>query len=335
MKPGESRAPRNRTLTLTDGEMVRLRKQLLQLSAPVTLETCLNKTILGDSLRILPLLPKRTVDLLVVDPPYNITKLFGGSTFKKKSTAEYAKWLHSWLSLVVPLLKPSASVYVCSEWKSSGTLQYALEEYFHVQNRITWEREKGRGSLNNWKNCSEDIWFCTVSEDYWFDVEAVKQKRRVIAPYKDTNGKPKDWNVEAEGNFRVTSPSNLWTDISIPFWSMPENTEHPTQKPEKLLAKLLLAGSRPGDIVLDPFLGSGTTAVVAKKLGRNYIGIEIEEEYCLLAARRLELAEDNATIQGYADGTFWDRNTLAFQNRNQSAPQKTSSNQSTLFGGHL
>ena len=83
----------------------------------------------------------------------------------------------------------------------------------------------------------------------------------MIAPYRE-NGKPKDWNESEKGNFRDTHPSNIWSDITVPFWSMPENTDHPTQKPEKLLAKIILASTNPGDLILDPFAGSGTTAVV-------------------------------------------------------------------------
>ena len=142
--------------------------------------------------------------------------------------------------------------------------------------------------MTNWKNCSEDIWFCTVSENYTFNVEAVKLKRRVLAPYKDRNGNPKDWEKNKDGEFRLTYPSNIWTDMTIPFWSMRENTDHPTQKPEKLLAKIILASSLPGQLVFDPFLGSGTTSVVAKKLARTYVGIEIDETYCCLAEKRLD-----------------------------------------------
>lgn len=322
MKTEITRAPRNRTLVLSQGEIARLRFRLLSETSLRNGEDAVRRTIQGDSLKILPLLSKAAVDLLVVDPPYNMTKSFNGSTFKERSVSEYEAWLRSWIELVVPLLKPSASLYVCSEWRSSGIVQRVLEDYFHVQNRITWEREKGRGALHNWKNCSEDIWFCTVSDDYYFDVGAVKQKRRVIAPYRDEAGQPKDWEEEAGGAFRVTHPSNLWTDISVPFWSMPENTDHPTQKPEKLIAKLILASSKPGDLVLDPFLGSGTTSVVAKKLGRQFIGIELEECYCLLAERRLESADSDVSIQGYSGGCFWDRNTLAFQQKDR--PQSTS-----------
>jgi site-specific DNA-methyltransferase (adenine-specific) len=95
---------------------------------------------------------------------------------------------------------------------------------------------------------------------------------------------------------------------------MPENTDHPTQKPEKLLAKIILASSKPGDVVFDPFLGSGTTSVVAKKLGRRFVGIEKDETYCLLAEKRLEMADHDKSIQGFAQGVFWERNSAPEQN---------------------
>ena len=137
-------------------------------------------------------------------------------------------------------------------------------------------------------------------------------KRQVIAPYKK-DGKPKDWHETDEGNFRLTHPSNFWDDISIPFWSMPENTDHPTQKPEKLIAKLILASCPPGGTVFDPFLGSGTTSVVAKKLNRNYLGVEMNREYALWAEKRLLQCEQFPQIQGYFDNVFWERNTLKFR----------------------
>jgi site-specific DNA-methyltransferase (adenine-specific) len=154
----------------------------------------------------------------------------------------------------------------------------------------------------------EDIWFATVSDHYTFNLDDVKVRRKVIAPYK-SDGKPKDWNETDAGRFRDTCPSNFWDDITVPFWSMPENTDHPTQKPEKLIAKLILASSKKDAMILDPFLGSGTTAVVAKKLGRRFTGIEQSEEYCLYSQKRLNNVETDKSIQGYADGVFWERNS--------------------------
>ncbi len=221
---------------------------------------------------------------------------------------DYESWVRCWFSKIMTKIKPTASIYVCGDWRSSSALFRVLSEYVKIRNRITWEREKGRGAKANWKNASEDIWFATMSDEYSFDVDAVKLKKKVIAPYRYDNGKPKDWAEERDGNFRLTHPSNLWTDITVPFWSMPENTDHPTQKPEKLVAKTILASSNPDDVILDPFLGSGTTSVVAKKLGRRYVGIEIDENFACLAEKRLEMAEIDKRIQGYTDGVFWERN---------------------------
>ena len=170
--------------------------------------------------------------------------------------------------------------------------------------------------MRNWKNNMEDIWFATVSNKYTFNINDVKQKRKVLAPYK-YNGKPKDWVETDDGKFRLTFPSNFWDDISVPYWSMKENTAHPTQKPEKLIAKLVLASSNENDIILDPFLGSGTTSTIAKKLNRKYIGIEQNEQYCIWAEKRLEMAETDSSIQGYTDGVFWERNTHSLQKNTQ------------------
>jgi len=304
------RAGRNRTVTLTDEDILRLKGKLLTLNADVSSEEITNRTIYQDLFECISYLPENFVDLLFVDPPYNLTKEFNSNKFREMSLDEYEKWFDSWLDPLRKILKPNASIYVCGDWKSSSPIFRVLSKYFKVQNRITWEREKGRGAKSNWKNCSEDIWFATVSDDFVFNSDDVMLKRKVVAPYRDDNGKPKDWYQENDGNYRLTYPSNLWTDITVPFWSMPENTDHPTQKPEKLLAKIILASSKEGDFVFDPFLGSGTTSVVAKKLGRKYCGIEIDEFYCCLAEKRLEMADCDKSIQGYLDGVFWERNTL-------------------------
>ncbi len=292
------RAQRNRTIELSEDDKQRLRPSLVATSA----------IICDDAFRALSKLQPASFDLLFVDPPYNLTKEFGKVKFTQSSTDKYEAWLDSWLTLCVPLMKPTASIYICGDWRSSSAIERVGMKYFIVRNRITWEREKGRGAKANWKNASEDIWFFTMSEVYTFNLDAVKQRRRVVAPYRE-KGEPKDWKEGSGGNYRDTHPSNIWTDITVPFWSMPENTAHPTQKPEKLLAKIILASTNAGDRVLDPFAGSGTAAVVAKKLGREFIVIESDEDHCLLAAKRLEMAETDGSIQGLADGVFWERNS--------------------------
>ena len=309
----KQRAPRNRTIILTDDDRRRFSNRLKQIHSEVCIEDILDSTICQDVFAILGFLPDGVFDLVFADPPYNLTKDFNGNRFKQVSLDEYEKWLESWLPVMRRVIKSTGSIYICGDWRSSAAIHRVLSKHFIIQNRITWEREKGRGANTNWKNNSEDIWFATVSDQYTFNVEDVKVKRRVLAPYTDENAAPKDWIEADDGRFRVTHPSNIWTDLTVPFWSMPENTDHPTQKPEKLLAKVILAGSNEGDVVFDPFLGSGTTSVVAKKLRRHYVGVEIDSDYCCLAEKRLELADASPGIQGYTSGVFWERNSLADQ----------------------
>lgn len=321
------RAPQNRTLILTEGDRARLSPRVIKDGLDHTLADKVNAicqredgqydalTVQGNSVAIAPFLAPKSIDLLILDPPYNLSKEFHGYKFSKQAVNDYTDWLNQAVVALKPLLKSTASLYICGDWLTSVSIFAVASSHFIVRNRITWEREKGRGARANWKNSSEDIWFCTVSENYTFNTDAVKLRRKVLAPYRHRDGTPKDWQTTQLGNFRDTHPSNLWTDITIPFWSMPENTDHPTQKSEKLIAKLVLASTNPSDLILDPFLGSGTSSVVAQKLGRKCIGIEQNLDYCLLTERRLELAKAYPTIQGLANGVFWERNTLMLQQR--------------------
>jgi site-specific DNA-methyltransferase (adenine-specific) len=333
----KERASRNRTLTVSESEHNFFKNKLfLPNKEKISLSQITNKTICGDLFEIVELLPMEFVDVLIIDPPYNLDKNFHGFKFSKSSDEAYLAYLKNWFPKIIKTLKPTGSVYICGDWKSTFCLYQIMRDFTIIRNRITWQREKGRGAKANWKNTVEDIWFGTKGEKYYFNVDAVKQKRKVIAPYKE-NGKPKDWEETDDGNFRLTFPSNFWDDISIPYWSMPENTDHPTQKPEKLIAKLILASCPENGVVLDPFLGSGTTSVVAKKLGRKYTGIEINEEYCCWAEKRLLLSDNDNSIQGYSSGVFWERNTLSLQMKEKNIKSKCSINKyntsDTLFSG--
>ncbi len=304
----KEKASRNKTIdiSLSDGKVyldrcITVRKKVEDITE-IT-----DKTIIGDSFRVCPLIPEKSIDLIIADPPYNLRKTYSNTVFSKKKSDEYEEYTRKWISAVKPLLKDDGSIYVCCDWESGMIIGKVLSEFFTVRNRITWQREKGRGARANWKNGMEDIWFATNSDKYTFNLNAVKVRRKVLAPYR-VDGKPKDWEETDKGNYRDTCPSNFWDDITVPFWSMPENTNHPTQKPEKLIAKIILASSNKGDIVFDPFLGSGTTVTTAKKLDRRYIGIEKEKQYCLWAEYRLEKADEDKEIQGFRNGVFLERN---------------------------
>ncbi|MCC8182812.1 MAG: site-specific DNA-methyltransferase, partial [Clostridiales bacterium] len=290
------KAGRNKTIDTSLSEGAAYLSRCISISNPQdSLENVLDKTILGNTFDVCRLLPHNSVDLIIADPPYNLTKSFNGTVFSKKKSSDYEEYTRQWLHAVRPLLKDTGSIYICCDWESSLIIGKVLGDYFSVRNRITWQREKGRGAKSNWKNGMEDIWFATSSNHFTFNLDAVKIRKKVIAPYR-VDGKPKDWVESNRGNYRDTCPSNFWDDITIPFWSMAENTPHPAQKSEKLIAKIVLASSSEGDIVFDPFLGSGTTSVVAKKLKRHYLGVEIEPQYCVWAEQRLEMAENDTDI---------------------------------------
>lgn len=307
----KTKSPRNQTLTLSDDETKLYEERLISLKEPMSLNGIIDKTICQDINKALPNMPESVADVLVIDPPYNLRVKYGDLQTHVMKDDDYLDYIMSWLPGTLRLLKPDGSIYVCCDWRSSTAIYQALLKCgVTIRTRITWQREKGRGAKDNWKNAMEDIWYGVKDpKHFYFDVDAVKQKRRVIAPYKTEDGEPKDWEETDEGKFRLTHPSNFWDDISIPYWSMPENTDHPTQKPEKLIAKLLLASCPEGGLVIDPFAGSGTTQVVAKKLARHYIGIELNKTYACWAEKRLAQAEDNKRIQGFQNGVFWERNT--------------------------
>jgi len=180
----KTRAPRNRTLTCTAEEIAAFAAATLQLSHAATVEEVCDRVINQDFRDACPLLPRSFVDLLILDPPYNLTKDFNGHVFRAQEAEDYTAWFEGMLSTMTPLLRPKASVYVCSDWRTSTLVYPVLDRHLHVRNRITWEREKGRGAKANWKNNTEDIWFCTRDDDYTFNVDAVKLKRKVIAPYR-------------------------------------------------------------------------------------------------------------------------------------------------------
>jgi len=279
------KSKRNKTITVSNEEL----KNFNFLNFPKKINSISeieNKIFLTNSLTTIPLIPDNSIDLILTDPPYNNRKNFGNGTVNL-SNEEFRIWNDEWIRECFRILKPNGSIYICIDWQNSAMIQNILEKYFIIQNRITWKREKGRGSKKNWKNNMEDIWFATKSKDFTFNLDAVKIKKEVIAPYRDQTGKPKDWQEKNGKKFRLTHPSNIWTDFIVPFWSMPENTEHPTQKPEKLVERIILASSNPNDLIFDPFLGSGTTCVIAQRLKRKYLGFEINKKYYVLAMKRL------------------------------------------------
>jgi site-specific DNA-methyltransferase (adenine-specific) len=245
---------------------------------------------------------EKSIDLFFVDPPYFTTSIEWDTQWKNND--EYYDWCRSWIKDMYNQLKDTGSAYICCQWQHSGMYQVMLQESgFNILNRITWKRDKGRGSSTNWKQMHEDIWFVSKSKKYTFNIDQVKVKKKVIAPYKDEEGNPKDWWVDPETGekVRLTHPGNLWETFSIPFWSSkevrsyaktkrtPDNQfeKHNTQKPKDLVKRCITASSNIGDLVVDYFGGSGTTLIASKELDRNCIIIEKNSTYIEIIKTRL------------------------------------------------
>ena len=194
----KQRAGRNKTITITDEERREL-KQLIRTSQSFDANRWENCIVCADLLDVIDRVPDGIADLIIIDPPYNLAKDFNGLSFSAISSEKYAIYLRTWFHKVCDKLKPTGSLYMCGDWKCTAALQTVIEERLTVINRITWQREKGRGAKANWKNGMEDIWFAVNNpDDYYFDVESVKVKRRVLAPYK-VDGKPKDIWLKTSG----------------------------------------------------------------------------------------------------------------------------------------
>jgi site-specific DNA-methyltransferase (adenine-specific) len=248
-----------------------------------------------------------SVDLFFTDPPYYTTSIEWDKQWKNNE--EYYQWCKIWIKNMYLQLKDTGSAYICCQWQHSGMYQVMLQEAgFNILNRITWKRDKGRGSSSNWKQMHEDIWFVSKSKTYTFNINEVKIEKQVIAPYKDENGDPKDWWVNENGDkVRLTHPGNLWETFSIPFWSSkevrsyaktkrtPNNKfeKHNTQKPKDLVKRCLIASSNKNDLIVDYFGGSGTTLIASKELERNCVIFEKNNTYIDIINTRLNSEIEN------------------------------------------
>ena len=146
------KAERNKTIDFPLEEGKEYLDRCIVLDTEKDFSNIVNKTILGDTLQSIKYIPNNSIDLIIADPPYNLDKDFGGNKFKRMSYDEYEEYTEKWLLAILPLMKENASIYICCDWQSSGPIEKVLRKHLTVRNRITWQREKGRGAQTNWKN---------------------------------------------------------------------------------------------------------------------------------------------------------------------------------------
>jgi site-specific DNA-methyltransferase (adenine-specific) len=238
----------------------------------------------GDTLEVLPQLPKESADLIFIDPPYNIGKQFGDFHDRWTSAKSYVEWAYKWLDECVRLLKPSGSLYIMASTQAMPYFDLYLCEKLTILSRIIWHYDSsGVQAKNYFGSTYEPILFCVKNTKlYNFNTDAIKveaktgAKRKLIDYRKPV---PTPYN-------REKVPGNVWNFPRVRY-RMPEYEEHPSQKPEALMERIILASSNPGDVVLDPFAGTFTTAAIAKKYNRKSVSIENQDQYLKIGLRRI------------------------------------------------
>ena len=249
-----------------------------------------HKIIHGDALEVLRTeVADESVDLFFADPPYNIGKNFNGSIEKWPTEEAYLDWCYEWLDLCVKKLKPGASFYVMTATQFMPYFDIFLRKKLDVLSRIIWSYDSsGVQAKKYFGSMYEPILYCVKDKDnYTFNaedilVEAKTGSKRKLIDYRKAI--PTVYNTEKV-------PGNVWEFARVRY-RMEEYENHPTQKPIALMERIIKASSKPGDVVMDPFSGTFTTCYVAKELGRNCIGIEMQDEYVKIGLRRLRLAEE-------------------------------------------
>lgn len=241
----------------------------------------------GDALEILDrLVDDGTVNLIFADPPYNIGKSFGAFRDKWPSDTEYAEWCYQWLEVCLRKLAQDGSFYVMTSTQAMPYFDLWLRERCSVQSRIIWHYDSsGVQAKRYYGSMFEPILFCVKDpKNYTFNADAIAVEARTGAQRKLI-----DYRKPEPMTYNATKvPGNVWYFPRVRY-RMGEYEEHPSQKPETLLERIILASSNSGDLVLDPFAGTFTTGAVAKRLGRRFFGIEQEREYIKIGLRRLNL----------------------------------------------
>ena len=242
----------------------------------------------ADVLDALAALKPNSVHLIFADPPYNIGKQFGDFLDRWPSDKDYATWCEQWLSLCFDALHPQGSLYLMSSTQCMPYLDLYLREHMTILSRIVWFYDSSGAQAKRYYGSRYEPMLFAVKDpkQYTFNAQDIMvdaptgSKRKLIDYRKDP---PQPYNTQKV-------PGNVW-NIPRVRYRMSEYEKHPTQKPEALLQRVILASSNEDDLILDPFAGTFTTGAVAMKHNRRFIGIERQEEYLKIGLRRLNIQD--------------------------------------------
>ncbi|MBP7999519.1 MAG: site-specific DNA-methyltransferase [Chloroflexi bacterium] len=230
------------------------------------------KIVLGDALEKISDFPSEFFDLIIADPPYNLGKDYGNN-HDIKGFDDYLDFSRRWIGACQRVLKSNGTIYVFMGFRFISYLYDILDrEYnFFFNNWIVWHYTQGMGKTRGFSPRHDDVLMFTKGKDFVFNLDDVRVPQKY---YRDRN------------NMRGANPGDVW-EFSHVHYSNGNRQEHPTQKPEGLMERMVLASSNSGDWVLDPFSGSGTTLRVCQQLQRNGVGIEINPDYVTMTQKRL------------------------------------------------
>ncbi|MFZ6815871.1 DNA-methyltransferase [Undibacterium sp. Rencai35W] len=243
-----------------------------------------NQIFCEDALTGLARIPDASVDLLLADPPYGLGKDYGNDS-DKMASADYLAWTEQWIDAALPKLKANGSLYIFLTWRYSPEIFVMLKQRMTMMNEIVWDRRVPSmgGSVRKYSSVHDTIGFFVKAKDYFFDLDAIR------IPYDAETKKARSRKIFEGAKWLELgfNPKDVWS-VSRLHREHAEREDHPTQKPLEIVERMIKASCPVGGIVLDPFMGSGTTAVAARNCGRDYVGFELNEEYCERTAARLD-----------------------------------------------
>lgn len=253
----------------------------------------LNRVQCADALAGMAALPDGSIDLIVADPPYGLGKDYGNDSDKLDAQA-YLRWTESWIDIALPKLKPSGSLYIFLTWRYSPEIFVMLKQRMTMMNEIVWDRRVPSmgGSTRRFSSVHDTIGFFVKSKDYHFDLDAVR------IPYDAQTKKARSRSIFVGAKWLEIgyNPKDVWS-VSRLHREHAERADHPTQKPLEIIERIIKASCPVGGIVLDPFMGSGTSAVAARRCGRHFTGFELNPDYCRLIENRLAAEAEKTMLQ--------------------------------------
>ncbi|MRV70979.1 site-specific DNA-methyltransferase [Duganella sp. FT92W] len=248
----------------------------------------LDQVFCEDALAGLARIPDGSVDLILTDPPYNLGKDYGNAS-DQQTVEEYLCWTERWIDAVLPKLKPTGSLYIFLTWRYSPEIFVMLKKRMTMMNEIIWDRRVPSmgGSVRSFSSVHDTVGFFVARKDYYFDLDAVR------IPYDAETKKARSRSIFIGAKWLEVgyNPKDVWS-VSRLHREHSERVDHPTQKPLEIIERMVKASCPPGGVVLDLFMGSGTTALAARRCGRHFVGFELNPDYCAIIEARL--AEEDA-----------------------------------------